>query len=559
MNAKRFFALLLSVLMVAACFVSVVSADDVADKFAPTNEESIQLYEGGQGAAYGGFGKGASFGAKVTVAAGKRLTQINFHALATYNNNNNQIAFKVYQWDTDYATTVKGKVLAQTTIYNHADNAPLDVILPTNRNLTGELLWTATYVDGGSQMTPWGTDGTGVEGVIFFGNGAPGAAFCCGITIGDALTVEPASYTATFMADGAEIAKETFLEGDKELINVPEVPAKEGFWADWEAYTLGNADIVINAVYTDASGAIKPEIEDATKVTAFSEDHLTYLRADGCMGKINRDGSASFIGTWAIDSEIDAYATINYLQLMKKHYVNYDGQKTIPNKSHKYNVVAVKVVAPPVALESTPNMTVIVGRNTEIYGIEVANEIKCDNSVEYWIFDFSDEADFTSDAINSMKINWAYAYGEESNLGAEFKILGFQFFDNMDEAVAATDKELADMPQDSVEDTTAAPDADEDPADTSKDDEPADTSKDDEPADTSKTEDGTNKAEDSNKTEDTNKSEDTNKTEDSKADGTAAPDAETEAEKSGCGAVVGFGAIAVLAAAAAAVVLKKKD
>ena len=42
---------------------------------------------------------------------------------------------------------------------------------------------------------------------------------------------------------------------------------------------------------------------------------------------------------------------------------------------------------------------------------------------------------------------------------------------------------------------------------------------------------------------------------------TAADGEETKAEekKSGCGAVVGFGAVAVLAAAAAAVALKKKD
>ncbi len=43
-------------------------------------------------------------------------------------------------------------------------------------------------------------------------------------------------------------------------------------------------------------------------------------------------------------------------------------------------------------------------------------------------------------------------------------------------------------------------------------------------------------------------------------DATQAPDGnETKVDESGCGAVVGFGAVAVLAAAAAAVVLKKKD
>jgi hypothetical protein len=404
-------------------------------------------------------------------------------------------------------------VLAQTTIYNHADNAPLDVILPTNRNLTGELLWTATYVDGGSQMTPWGTDGTGVEGVIYFGNGAPGAAFCCGITIGDALTVEPASYTATFMAEGNEVAKVTFMEGDTELYNIPEVPAKEGFWGDWAAYTLGNADITIEAVYTDASGAVKPEIENPAKMDAFAEDHATYLRgapnvtgstASSVSVNVNRDGSVSFVGGWDIDGDIDAYATINYLQLMKKHYTGFTAQKDLPNKVHKYNVVAVKVKAPAVCLDSTPSMTVIVDRNTEIYGIDVANEIKCDGTEEYWIFDFSGEKDFTSDVINSMSINWAYSVGEESNLDAEFVLMGFQFYKTIEDAMSATGGEAAT--EKPTEAPTEAPET-EAPTD---------------------------------------------------APATEAPTTqETEPAKGGCGSVIGFSAIAVLAAAAAAVALKK--
>ena len=44
MNAKKIFALLLSVLMVVTCFAGMltVSADE-EDKFAPTNEELIVL------------------------------------------------------------------------------------------------------------------------------------------------------------------------------------------------------------------------------------------------------------------------------------------------------------------------------------------------------------------------------------------------------------------------------------------------------------------------------------------------------------------------------------
>ena len=506
MNAKKIFALLLSVLMVVTCFAGMLSVSaDEADKFAPTNEEPIQLYDGAQGQALGGYSKGQSFGAKVTVAEGKRLTQINFHALATYSTNTNRIVFRVYQWNTDYKTTVEGPVLAQTTIINQVDNAPLDVILPTNRNLTGELLFTATYEDGASQMTPWKTDGNGAEGVEFFANGNKCSPYCVSITVGDALTVTPASYTATFVAEGTEVGKVTFLEGDKELMNIPAVPEKEGFWADWAAYTLGNEDITIEAVYTDASGAIKPAIEDATKMDAFAEEHYDYLKAEGCAVRVNRDGSVSFIGNWAEDGDIDAYATIEYMRMMKKHYTGWDGNSSIPNKSQKFNVIAVKVKAPAVCLDSDPNMTVMVGRNTEIYGMEVANTIKCDGTEEYWIFDFSSEPDFTSDIIQNMKINWAYSVGEESNLGAEFQILGFQFFDTLENALTATGgEEATEAPTEAKTEApeTVAPETE--------------------------------------------------------APATQAPETEAPAED-GCASVVGFGAVAILAAAAAVVALKKKD
>ena len=42
-------------------------------------------------------------------------------------------------------------------------------------------------------------------------------------------------------------------------------------------------------------------------------------------------------------------------------------------------------------------------------------------------------------------------------------------------------------------------------------------------------------------------------------DATQAPESETDAPKEGCGSVIGFSVVAILAAAAAAVALKKKD
>ena len=96
MNIKRIMALALALIMVLACMSALltVSAEET-DKFAPANEELTQMYGGEKGDALGACGTGESFGAKITVPEGKRLTQINFPFLATYSNNVNTIVFRV--------------------------------------------------------------------------------------------------------------------------------------------------------------------------------------------------------------------------------------------------------------------------------------------------------------------------------------------------------------------------------------------------------------------------------------------------------------------------------
>ena len=160
------------------------------------------------------------------------------------------------------------------------------------------------------------------------------------------------------------------------------------------------------------------------------------------------------------------------------------------------------------ALDSTPNLTVIVGRNTEIYGVEVVNNIVCDGNEEYWIFDFSGEPDFTTEVINTMSLNWAYSTGDETNIGAEFKILGFEFFNTVEDALAATGGEAATEPP--TEPKTEAPT--------------------DEPTEAPTADAGNNSGNGDSTTTD-----------------------------GGCASVIGMSAVAVLAAAAAFVALKKKD
>ena len=56
-------------------------------------------------------------------------------------------------------------------------------------------------------------------------------------------------YTATFMADGVVVGTVKFTVEDTSITE-PAVPAKVGYTGTWEAYTLGAADITINAEYT---------------------------------------------------------------------------------------------------------------------------------------------------------------------------------------------------------------------------------------------------------------------------------------------------------------------
>ncbi len=55
-------------------------------------------------------------------------------------------------------------------------------------------------------------------------------------------------YYATFVADGKEVAKVKFTEGQKS-IEEPAVPAKDGYKGKWAEYTLADKDITVEAEY----------------------------------------------------------------------------------------------------------------------------------------------------------------------------------------------------------------------------------------------------------------------------------------------------------------------
>lgn len=61
--------------------------------------------------------------------------------------------------------------------------------------------------------------------------------------------VAPTVHTVTFMANGTVVDKVTFNEGETELSRIPAVPVRAGYVGAWEAFTLTNVDITVNAEY----------------------------------------------------------------------------------------------------------------------------------------------------------------------------------------------------------------------------------------------------------------------------------------------------------------------
>ncbi|MBQ7595466.1 MAG: Ig-like domain repeat protein [Clostridia bacterium] len=90
-----------------------------------------------------------------------------------------------------------------------------------------------------------------------------------GITVNAEYTL--ITYTATFKADGKEVASVPF-NINTTSISEPSVPKKNGFEGTWEAYTLGAKNITINAVYENIT---RIAIKDHSSKLEY-KDNVTY-------------------------------------------------------------------------------------------------------------------------------------------------------------------------------------------------------------------------------------------------------------------------------------------
>ena len=76
------------------------------------------------------------------------------------------------------------------------------------------------------------------------------------------------TYEVIFKADGVQVGKTQLYTDENKEITVPEVPAKAGYTGAWEPYTLGNGDVIVNAVYTPITYTVTFVADGVTVGTA---------------------------------------------------------------------------------------------------------------------------------------------------------------------------------------------------------------------------------------------------------------------------------------------------
>ena len=84
------------------------------------------------------------------------LKKVTIIDLATYaDGNTNTWSFKVWQWNTDYATTVAGTPLFDYNGENHQDNMTFSIDIPAELFIGGDIYYEIEYLTGSGTFTGW--------------------------------------------------------------------------------------------------------------------------------------------------------------------------------------------------------------------------------------------------------------------------------------------------------------------------------------------------------------------------------------------------------------------
>ncbi|MGN1445630.1 MAG: hypothetical protein ACI4WV_04985, partial [Eubacteriales bacterium] len=276
---------------------------------------------------------------------------------------------------------------------------------------------------------------------------------------------------------------------------IPKVPAKEGYTGAWETYTLADADITINAVYTaipvetesetetettpegGETEAPKGVFESISHLTGFYKDaHKSYVSVEQCTPSYNEDGSLTLTGNWKEDADsINPSVSFTYCQMMSKYYANYAAEygtmTKLPNANGEFGVVVLKVKADAACANADVVLTYIMGKTRDSSYVYSEKPLVGNGEVEYVLFDLTEESIFKADFINTLKITWiSDGEADANNVGATFTIYDLYLFPDKAAAEAALEikwpePETKPPKVTETEPVTTAPEA---PADTAE-------------------------------------------------------------------------------------------
>ena len=119
------------------------------------------------------------------------LKKVSIADMATYaDGNTNTWSFKVWQWDTDYATTVAATPLFEANGENHPDNTTFNMDIPTNKFISGDIYYEISYDSGSGCFTGWTAD-TVTEGVeTYMAGQLKEGAYSASLVVGVPVTEE---------------------------------------------------------------------------------------------------------------------------------------------------------------------------------------------------------------------------------------------------------------------------------------------------------------------------------------------------------------------------------
>ena len=184
---KKKIAVLLTIFMVLGCMPAMASAGHITPRIPLSGTGTTVDYYNGNRAGGDAIKLETSLAQRFIVKG--KLVKLYMNC-PSYSNAIGSMTFRLYQWNGDYAKTVRGKMLAEQTFVDFADNATLSMGIPGT--VTGELLLVVCNpVEAVGVWTNTSTNPNSANEVLYIdGKAQPGRAMNLSVEVGTIITAD---------------------------------------------------------------------------------------------------------------------------------------------------------------------------------------------------------------------------------------------------------------------------------------------------------------------------------------------------------------------------------